>query len=291
MKEFREGRIMADKVDTIGQGSVIQHGKFNDRIYLMNLAMSDCPGILDLLRELAREQRYKKIVARIPSSAAPYFYSDGYIMEAFVPGFYKRREAAFFVSKYLDSDRLMEIEQSRLDELGTLLEEAKINQVVEPVHTKEANKMKLRALDKTHVNEVARIYREVFKSYPFPIDNPDYIMKTMNEDVRYFGVEKDGTLIALASTEIDRAGSNAEMTDFATLPGYRGNHLATLLLTAMEDKMKKAGIRTLFTIARLNSPAMNKTFIRQRYTYSGTLVKNTNIAGNIESMNVYYKHL
>ena len=27
------------------------------------------------------------------------------------------------------------------------------------------------------------------------------------------------------------------------------------------------------------------------YTYSGTLIKNTNIVGNIESMNVYYKHL
>ncbi len=53
--------------------------------------------------------------------------------------------------------------------------------------------------------------------------------------------------------------------------------------------MKAQDIKTLYTIARLNSPAMNKTFLRLNYTYSGTLIKNTNIAGKIESMNVYYK--
>jgi hypothetical protein len=59
----------------------------------------------------------------------------------------------------------------------------------------------------------------------------------------------------------------------------------------MEKRMRKAGIKTPFTIARLNSLAMNKTFLKLHYTYAGTLVKNTNIAGKIESMNVYYKHL
>jgi beta-lysine N6-acetyltransferase len=36
---------------------------------------------------------------------------------------------------------------------------------------------------------------------------------------------------------------------------------------------------------------MNKTFLKFDYCYSGTLINNTNIAGSIESMNVYYKHL
>ena len=36
---------------------------------------------------------------------------------------------------------------------------------------------------------------------------------------------------------------------------------------------------------------MNKTFLNAGYNYSGTLTKNTQIAGKIESMNVWYKHL
>lgn len=81
------------------------------------------------------------------------------------------------------------------------------------------------------------------------------------------------------------------MTDFATLPAYAGNSLALMLLDAMDREMKNQGIKTLYTIARLNSIPMTLTFLRSDYQYSGTLIKNTNIAGKIESMNVLYKHI
>jgi putative beta-lysine N-acetyltransferase len=138
---------------------------------------------------------------------------------------------------------------------------------------------------------IARLYREVFKSYPFPIHDPGYIARSMEAGTRYFGVNRGGKLIALASAEIDREGSNAEMTDFATLPDFRGNSLAQLLLKAMEKEMRRTGILTLYTIARLHSPAMNRTFLKLQYHYAGTLIRNTQIAGRVESMNVYYKHL
>jgi hypothetical protein len=81
------------------------------------------------------------------------------------------------------------------------------------------------------------------------------------------------------------------MTDFATLPEYRGNNLSVSILSAMEKEMQKQKITTLYTIARLNSVPMTKTFLKLNYTYAGTLIKNTNIAGRIESMNVLFKHL
>jgi beta-lysine N6-acetyltransferase len=36
---------------------------------------------------------------------------------------------------------------------------------------------------------------------------------------------------------------------------------------------------------------MNVTFSRAGYTFTGTLINNTNIGGSIESMNVWYKRL
>lgn len=282
---------MEDRVETIGTGSVIQHGKFNDRIYLMKLEKEDCPSILEVLRNLAGEEKYTKIFGKVPASAAPLFFSDGYMMEAFIPGFFQRREAAFFVSKYLDSDRLMEVERSRLMELGTLLDKNSPEKERKGRSRIRGRKFTLRKLEPAHAGQVARIYREVFQSYPFPIHDPGYIARTMEENVDYFGVKRGGKIIALASAEIDREGSNAEMTDFATLPDFRGNNLARLLLRTMEKEMKRSGIQTLYTIARLHSMAMNKTFLKQQYSYAGTLIRNTQIAGNVESMNVYYKHL
>ncbi len=81
------------------------------------------------------------------------------------------------------------------------------------------------------------------------------------------------------------------MTDFATMPDYRVGQSATHLLSKMELAMESQGITTLYTIARLNSPAMNKTFLKHSYKYAGTLINNTNISGKIESMNVFYKHI
>jgi putative beta-lysine N-acetyltransferase len=144
-------------------------------------------------------------------------------------------------------------------------------------------------LTKTELEQIVSIYSKVFASYPFPIYEPEYILKTMEGGVQYFGIETKGELVALASAEVDAQGLNAEMTDFATLPNYRGKNFSLLLLSAMEQEMKTQGIKTLYTIARLKSVGMNKTFLRCNYSYAGTLINNTNISGNIESMNVYYK--
>lgn len=279
---------MQDRIETIGKGTIIQHGKFNDRIYLMKLHQEDCPGVLNALREIARENAYTKIFCKVPGWAAPAFFSDGYIMEGYIPKFYGEKEAAFFLSKYLNSDRLLGIEYDSLNELGVLL---KSKETKHKPSKKTGIKADIKKLDLSHVEKITDIYREVFLSYPFPIHHPGYIIKTMKEDVQYFGIERKGRLIAIASAEIDHSGGNAEMTDFATLPNYRGNNLSIGILIKMEKEMKKQHISTLYTIARLNSPAMNKTFLKLQYSYAGTLIRNTNIAGKIESMNVYYKHI
>ncbi len=81
------------------------------------------------------------------------------------------------------------------------------------------------------------------------------------------------------------------MTDFATLPKWRGKGFAQCLLLHMEKTMKRRGIKTAYTIARAMSAGMNVTFSRAGYRFGGRLKNNTNISGNIESMNVWYKQL
>ncbi|MFO7932449.1 MAG: putative beta-lysine N-acetyltransferase [Bacteroidales bacterium] len=279
---------MQDRIETIGKGTIIQHGKFNDRIYLMKLHQEDCPGVLGELRQIARENAYTKIFCKVPGWAAPAFFSDGYLMEAQIPKFYKKKEAAFFLSKYLNSDRLLGVEHESLAELGKLLKTTIPGR--EP-SGKTGIGGEIKKLDLSYVGEITSVYREVFLSYPFPIHDPEYITRTMKQNVQYYGIERKGNLMAVASSEIDTEGQYAEMTDFATLPDYRGNNLSVRLLSKMEEEMKKQGIHTLYTIARLNSAAMNRTFLKLQYSYAGTLIRNTNIAGKIESMNVYYKHI
>jgi len=59
----------------------------------------------------------------------------------------------------------------------------------------------------------------------------------------------------------------------------------------MENELKKFNIHKAYTIARANSYGMNITFAKANYTFAGKLTNNTNISGDIESMNVWYKKL
>ena len=281
---------MQDKIEKIGNGSIIQHGQLNKRVYLMKLDSTDCPStIIQDINKLARENKYTKIFCKIPASAAPLFFANGFLPEAQIPAFYNNEEAAFFVSKFLSSDRLLEIETDRLSDLSKLLNEQK--SMSKEAKSTSTEGITLRRLEKADYEQITEIYREVFVTYPFPIYNPGFILKSIKDGTQYYGAEIEGKLVALASAEIDKKGKNAEMTDFATLPQFRGRSLAVLLLGEIEKAMKKQGITTLYTIARLNSVGMNKTFLKMNYCYSGTLIKNTHIAGKIESMNVLYKHI
>ena len=277
-----------DKIEKIGNGTLIQHGEHNKRVYLMKLDKKDSHDAIAQINKLARDNRYTKIFCKVPQREAPQFTANGFLTEAQIPRFYENQEAVFFMSKFLSSDRLLNLETEQLNVLSEML-----NQEIDlniPLAA-ETRALHVKKMEESNAEEMAALYQQVFESYPFPIYDPAYIRKTMKNDVQYFGIETEGKLAALASAEIDRKGLNAEMTDFATLPAFRGRKLSILLLHEMEQQMQLQGIKTLFTIARLNSVGMNKTFIRMGYTYSGTLLKNTNIAGKIESMNIFYKHV
>ncbi len=277
----------SDRLETLPCGSLIQHGPSNDRIYLMK-AVAPCPAQLPLeLIALSREKGYSKIFAKVREPDAAPFLAAGFENEALIPGFYAGEISALFMGFYLDAARSRESDADKLDEIHA------ITMAKEPIE-------KLPPLDRcfsirpcgpADVASMARIYADVFPSYPFPIHDPAYLLKTMESHIAYFGVEADSELVAISSAEMDVKSSNVEMTDFATPPRWRGNQLAQHLLARMETDMKARGIRTAYTIARALSAGMNITFRKAGYAYGGRLKNNTQISGQIESMNVWFKPL
>jgi lysine 2,3-aminomutase len=269
--------------------SLIHHGKTSNRIYLIKFNWKDQANLFQELDTLAARESYSKIIAKVPAKAIPLFLTNDYLIEASIPGYFNGLEDLFFMAKYFSETRgakplpVLAGFASQLSKERALPDRDDLNP--DPSFS-------LSALDESFAEEISCIYKKVFATYPFPIHQPQYILETMNQGtVRYFGVHKEEKLIGLASSEIDHVNKNAEMTDFAVLPEYRGHQLAYSLLIKMEQEMARIGIKTTYTIARLKSIGMNKTFLRAGYQYSGLLINNTNISGNIESMNVYYKPL
>lgn len=278
---------MQDKIEKLGN-STIHHGKINNRIYLMKAQPDNTNELIRNMEEIAKTEGYTKIFAKIYSNILPEFISNNYSIEAFIPKFYKNKIDCLFVSKFLDENR-KQIPKQELNEFLTLLNTiGKSNKL----KYKHSLKYILQKLGSDDVQSITEIFKQVFQTYPFPVFNPDYILKTMLKDkTQYFGIKEGKKLIGVSSAEIDFNNKNAEMTDFAVLPEYRGQNLAFRLLTKMEEEMKYANIKTAYTIARLKQHGMSKTFLKSGYQFTGTLINNTNIGGSIESMNIFYKHL
>jgi len=275
-----------DQVENFGN-SLVQHGTANDRVYLMKLHRDDFPQILDFINGLALQHGYSKVFAKVPAYAREQFAREGYRLEAAIPGLYNGRNDGLFMARYYHPDRLIDHSADRVREV---LEAAR-DKATPVAETENGEDLECRLATPSDCAQMAELYREVFASYPFPIHDPGYLAGTMAGNVIYAGIWEQGRLLALASAEVDREGANAEMTDFATHPDCRGRGLATRLLQDLERLMSESGIRTCYTIARATSFGMNITFAKNGYEYGGTLVKNTQISGGLESMNVWYKRL
>lgn len=284
MKDTAEGRTMSDKIEKLGY-STIQHGKHNNRIYGMKIDSHDMPGLVSHLNELAELKGYSKIFIKCPARFLPDFIADGFVVEGFIPLFFNKKTDCFFVSKFLDKEREI-IPKDELRNFSSLLGTS-VNGKKNGLFKYEIGKLGLEDCD-----AISEIFRQIFETYPFPVHQSSYIKQTIQENATwYFGVKNGARLIGISSAELDLNSQNAEMTDFGVLPEYRGKNIAYRLLNRMEQEMKSIDIKTLYTIARLKEPGMNKTFLNSGYKYSGTLINNTNISGNTESMNLFYKQI
>ncbi len=277
--------MVKDRIEEY-QGSTIQHGSYNDRIYLMRLADHSPADFPQQLLELAEHKGYSKIFAKVPEDAGAAFLQAGFVKEAEIPGFFQGKTSALFMGYYLRKIRAQEDDAAQLENILHIAEDKRSTAMLPP-----DARLTLRRCARKDIPAMATIYEQTFASYPFPIYEEKYLLETMETHVAYFGAETDGKLVALASAEMDREVANVEMTDFATLPEQAGYNLALHLLQQMEQAMQEEKMNTAYTIARAVSPAINITFARAGYTFAGRLKNNTNISGKIESMNVWYKAL
>lgn len=266
----------------------IQHGKFNDRIYLMKFSPKAGDSLPDDLKKLAEDKGYSKVFAKVPADHAGPFEDAGFVCEATVPGFFNGLHDVCFLSCFIDPKRQTP-------------HSAEINeQVIAACNAKQSDGrdlpslptgMTLRPCTPADADTMAVLYKRVFASYPFPIDDPAYIRETMASHVDYFGIWEEDKLIALSSAEMDVKAGNVEMTDFATDPPHRGQGLAIILLAEMEKAMQARKIPTAYSIARAASFGMNITFAKMGYTFAGSLIKNTQISGQFEDMNIWFKSI
>ncbi|MBN1948088.1 MAG: putative beta-lysine N-acetyltransferase [Bradymonadales bacterium] len=268
--------------------SVIQHGKLNNRVYLMHLGDREVPRVIESIEQLADRHGYEKLFCKVPLSSWQRFRQRGFRMEALVPPTMMNEGGLAFASRFLTKPRSEFRQRAQIEQIRRIA----LEKAAERFHPRLPAGYRFEKADLQHADEIAQLYRSVFETYPFPIQDREYIVRCMRANVRYYAIRQGSILVGVSSAEMElERGWYVEMTDFAVHPDHRGRKLASYLLSRMDREMGNERFKIAYTICRSTSTGMNVTFARGGYRYAGTLVNNTNISGRIESMNVWHKFL
>jgi len=113
----------------------------------------------------------------------------------------------------------------------------------------------------------------------------------MDARIHFKAAFDNGKLVSIASADMDRKNLNAEITDCATYPQYRGRGLLSRLIKAIEEDLKNIGFYSVYSLSRAVNPGINISLSKLDYDYTGRLINNCNICGGFEDMNIWCKKL
>lgn len=236
--------------------------------------------------ELAFHSKAEKLIVKGRKEQFAALLEKGFQCEAMIDRYFLGSDGYFFC-KYYQSDRRNSDYISKEDEIAKNVQllEQNVGLISPP------NEYHLKLIQKDNAEKLAQLYDQVFKIYPTPLHDPDYIMKTIDEGTIYYGFTHGNDIVSAASAEVNSFYKNAELTDCATLPEHRKYGLMKVLLEKLEADLVTKGIYCSYSIARALSFGMNAALHQLGYSYRGRLVNNCYIFDKIENMNVWVKDL
>ncbi|WP_339714779.1 putative beta-lysine N-acetyltransferase [uncultured Kriegella sp.] len=284
---------MFDTIERI-EGGLVHHGNGNKRVYLQEANHGNWNLLISSIRNLAQQQKYDKIVSRVPEGGIASFQSEGYQVEAKIPGLYNGVTTGYFVADFLNKERSNCAEQKlkmiqSVKTIALAAANSSRDSYMAMPHTLEIHKLGGEELNK--LTALAQLNERAFRSYPFPIHDRSFLIELLQQGYEFYGLFEEGQLIVASILRPNEAESNMEVVDFITNSNYRGQNLSYYLVQEIKKKSAERGLKTIYTSVRATSYGLNITFSKHGFSYGGTLLNNTLIGDTMESMNVWYLSL
>ncbi|TMU86859.1 putative beta-lysine N-acetyltransferase [Bacillus sp. BHET2] len=226
--------------------------------------------------------QFEKVIVKARAGQYSFFVEKGFMLEGGVNGYFNG-DKAFFMSKFLTNDRRNSSHWREEDDI--------LQQVQELERQEISYSDSISVANTSQAERLADLYQEVFKLYPVPLHNPDYVKESMKSGTIFVYMEEGGRIISAASAEISSVYKNAELTDCATRSSYRKGGNMKHLLRKLESELLNRDIFCAYTIARSLSFGMNAAFHQLGYSYGGRLANNCIIFDKMEDMNIWEKDL
>lgn len=263
----------------------IYNDPFNKRIRIDDVRGNVQKGLV-FAEDLAMKNKVEKLIVKGRQEQMNPLLQAGFTFEGKIDRYFLGNDCYLFCKYY---------SANRRNSSSTVIEDDIIKKIYgEPmneVNEKIPESYILKKIKEEDCDLLAKLYQTVFKIYPTPLNDPNYIKQTLEDGTIYYAFFKDGMAVSAASAEINGFYQNAEITDCATLPEHRKHGLLKILITKLEEELVQGGIYCSYSLARALSYGMNKALKQLHYAYRGRLMNNCYIFEKIENMNVWVKDL
>ncbi|AWK52142.1 putative beta-lysine N-acetyltransferase [Clostridium beijerinckii] len=257
----------------------------NKRVKIIDLNNISVQNLKRIIHFSSREH-LGKIICNCDSESFEIFVEAGFDLEGKINGYFKGKDA-FCMSYFISSDRKI---CSNFTKKELLIKHC-LDIKNTFIHGSDNTKYCIRNANENDIKEMIELFSAVFSTYPSPVYDEKFLKETMNEKVLYKVAVYNEKIIGVASADMDKENLNAEMTDCATYPDYRGKGILSNIIYSLELDLKKKGFITLYSLSRAINPGVNIVLSKHNYNFAGRLVNNCNICGTFEDMNIWVKNI
>jgi len=258
--------------------------QYSERLKLMSF-QGPFQRLDSYLKKLAKENRLTKLIVYAHEKDVQQLQSSGYEVEGRILGYYSG-EDCYILSHFTSDEREKSPDKEERFVVNRCAEKAG---KARELYLREGYNLRIATAD--DAPQMAKMYAQGFQMYPTPLHDGHYLIDTMESNVLYLLVEKEGRFVSVASAEMDFEHLNAEITDCLTIPEERRKGFIKMLIKGLENEVAARGFVCSYTLCRAKSHGINAAFSAMGYTYTGRLVNNCRIVDGFEDMNIWCKQI
>ncbi|WP_419212642.1 GNAT family N-acetyltransferase [Maribacter sp. X9] len=278
---------MFEKIETI-EGALVYHGNMHNRIYFSEAKEVDLGILVPKMKELAKSKKYEKILSKAPERSMDVLTSNGFTVEAKIPGLYNGTIDGYFLADYVNEDRHIKDEKSLKTITSVKTIALAANKPQTDSHFEMAAELTIRKLTPNDFDQLEDLHKKAYKYHPNQIKDVAYFTHLAALNHEFYGLFEKDQLLVSTILAVHKEEANMEIVDFITHPDYRGQNLSYFLVQHIKEKKVNSWCKTIYTMVRATSYGLNITFSKHGFVLAGTLTNNCMVRDTLESMNVWY---
>ncbi len=278
---------MFEKIETI-DGALVYHGNMHNRIYFTEADNVDLGILVPKMKALAKQKKYEKILSRAPESSRGVLQSNGFMVEAKIPGLYNGTIDGYFLADYVKKERNINDEKSRKTIASVKTIALAANKPQTDSHFDVPLNTEIKRLTSADFPMLEDLHKMAYKYHPNQIKDVAHFSMLNELNHQFYGLFENGELLVSAILDVHETESNIEIVDFVTHPDYRGQNLSYFLVQDIKEQMKTSGCKTIYSMVRATSYGLNITYSKHSFILAGTLTNNCVVRNTMESMNIWY---